>query len=108
MDSLPIYILVLAVTGLFIFSISDAFRRRDKAFLRSVAVVVLGDIGRSPRMMYHAESFATARFQTYVVGYGGEYLKDEVTEMVLDLMLCYRFMSYSFSRAFKCAISSSE
>lgn len=71
MDSLPIYILVLAVTGLFIFSISDAFRRRDKAFLRSVAVVVLGDIGRSPRMMYHAESFATARFQTYVVGYGG-------------------------------------
>ncbi|KAI8983197.1 mannosyltransferase [Trametes punicea] len=39
--------------------------------LRSVAVLVLGDIGRSPRMMYHAESFATNRFQTYLVGYRG-------------------------------------
>ncbi|KAI0369957.1 mannosyltransferase [Pilatotrama ljubarskyi] len=39
--------------------------------LRSVAILVLGDIGRSPRMMYHAESFATNKFQTYLVGYGG-------------------------------------
>ncbi|KAH9855786.1 mannosyltransferase [Lenzites betulinus] len=39
--------------------------------LRSVAILVLGDIGRSPRMMYHTESFATNKFQTYLVGYGG-------------------------------------
>ncbi|KAI5120229.1 hypothetical protein M0805_000043 [Coniferiporia weirii] len=49
----------------------NVFRRREKAFLRSVAIVVLGDIGRSPRMMYHAESFAKAHFQTYLIGFAG-------------------------------------
>ena len=39
---------------------------------RSAAVVVLGDIGRSPRIMYHAQSFALNDFETYVVGYKGE------------------------------------
>ncbi|PAV21780.1 glycosyltransferase family 33 [Pyrrhoderma noxium] len=71
MDDYAGYILVLALAGIFVFSLSNAFKKRDKAFLRSVVIVVLGDIGRSPRMMYHAESFATARFKTYVVGYGG-------------------------------------
>ena len=45
---------------------------RQRPALRSVAILVLGDIGRSPRMMYHAESFATNKFQTYLIGYGGE------------------------------------
>lgn len=38
---------------------------------RSVAIVVLGDIGRSPRIMYHAQSFAANEFETYIVGYQG-------------------------------------
>jgi beta-1,4-mannosyltransferase len=41
--------------------------------LRSVAVIVLGDVGRSPRMMYHAESFAKLGFDTYLIGYRGEW-----------------------------------
>ncbi|KIJ60116.1 glycosyltransferase family 33 protein [Hydnomerulius pinastri MD-312] len=44
-------------------------RRRPK--LRSVAILVLGDVGRSPRMMYHAESFAKLGFKTYLIGYRG-------------------------------------
>ncbi|KAI0825399.1 mannosyltransferase [Trametes gibbosa] len=44
---------------------------RPRPTLRSVAILVLGDIGRSPRMMYHTESFATNKFQTYLVGYDG-------------------------------------
>jgi len=40
---------------------------------RSVALVVLGDIGRSPRMLYHAQSFAAAGFKTYIVAYKGEF-----------------------------------
>ncbi|KAJ6626999.1 mannosyltransferase [Mycena sp. CBHHK59/15] len=44
---------------------------RNQHSLRSVAIVVLGDIGRSPRMMYHAESFAENDFFTELVGYGG-------------------------------------
>lgn len=41
--------------------------------LRSVAIIVLGDVGRSPRMMYHAESFAKLGFSTYLIGYRGEW-----------------------------------
>ena len=42
-----------------------------RPFYRSVAILVLGDIGRSPRMMYHSESFAQHEFETFVVGYKG-------------------------------------
>ncbi|WVQ70654.1 hypothetical protein IAR50_000176 [Cryptococcus sp. DSM 104548] len=35
----------------------------------SATVLVLGDIGRSPRMMYHADSFAKNQWPTHVVGY---------------------------------------
>jgi hypothetical protein len=38
---------------------------------RTVAIVVLGDIGRSPRMMYHAQSFASHDFTTYIIAYRG-------------------------------------
>ena len=46
-------------------------RPTPRPALRSVAILVLGDIGRSPRMMYQAESFAKNNFLTYLVGYGG-------------------------------------
>ncbi len=36
----------------------------------SAIVLVLGDIGRSPRMMYHAESLARHEWETSVIGYG--------------------------------------
>ncbi|KAJ6573957.1 mannosyltransferase [Mycena vulgaris] len=47
------------------------FKPRNQHSLRSVAIVVLGDIGRSPRMMYHAESFMENDFFTDLIGYGG-------------------------------------
>ncbi|KAF7340142.1 Chitobiosyldiphosphodolichol beta-mannosyltransferase [Mycena venus] len=50
------------------------FRPRSQHSLRSVAIVVLGDIGRSPRMMYHAESFLENDFFTDIIGYGGSTL----------------------------------
>ena len=43
----------------------------EKPTLRSVAILVLGDMGRSPRMMYHAESWARNGFETYLIGYRG-------------------------------------
>ncbi|KAL1732673.1 glycosyltransferase family 33 protein [Schizophyllum commune] len=46
-------------------------RPRNQHSLRSVAILVLGDIGRSPRMMYHAQSFAECNFVTDVIGYNG-------------------------------------
>ncbi len=45
---------------------------RNPPRLRSAAVLVLGDIGRSPRMMYHSESLAKSGFETYVIGNQGE------------------------------------
>ncbi|XP_041362598.1 chitobiosyldiphosphodolichol beta-mannosyltransferase-like [Gigantopelta aegis] len=37
----------------------------------AVCVVVLGDIGRSPRIQYHAASFAREGFNVDIVGYAG-------------------------------------
>jgi beta-1,4-mannosyltransferase len=39
----------------------------------SVQVVVLGDIGRSPRMQYHAISLAKHGARVDIVGYNGEF-----------------------------------
>lgn len=46
--------------------------------VKRVYIVVLGDIGRSPRMQYHAMSFATAGFEVYLFGYGGSELHSEL------------------------------
>ena len=38
---------------------------------RRVHVVVLGDVGRSPRMQFHALSLANIGFEVYMFGYLG-------------------------------------
>jgi beta-1,4-mannosyltransferase len=38
---------------------------------KNVCIIVLGDIGRSPRIQYHALSFAKHGFNVTIVGYGG-------------------------------------
>lgn len=35
-------------------------------------VLVIGDVGRSPRIMYHAQSLAQLGWTTTVVGYRGQ------------------------------------
>ncbi|GAA5973451.1 hypothetical protein JCM11641_006468 [Rhodosporidiobolus odoratus] len=47
---------------------------------KSVALVVLGDIGRSPRMLYHAQSFASAGYRTAIVAYRGSSPPRELAE----------------------------
>lgn len=70
MAELLVYALVVCAALWTIWSLVRM--RQPQVLLRSVAIVVLGDIGRSPRMMYHAESFASIGFETYLVGYTGE------------------------------------
>ena len=48
-----------------------------------VCVVVLGDVGRSPRMQYHALSLADGGFSVDVVGYGGR-----VCYLIADYYCC--------------------
>ncbi|HEY4187307.1 MAG TPA: glycosyltransferase [Polyangia bacterium] len=43
-----------------------------------VAVVVLGDLGRSPRMQYHALALANEGCDVDLIGYGGRPVDDEV------------------------------
>ena len=69
--SLVFYVVILLFLG-FLFSITwNALKPHSNHSSRSVAILVLGDIGRSPRMMYHAQSFADTGFVTYLIGYGG-------------------------------------
>ena len=42
---------------------------------RSICIVVLGDVGRSPRMQYHALSFIRTGFSVELIGYRGISLK---------------------------------
>ena len=46
---------------------------------KNVTLVVLGDIGRSPRMQYHALSFAQIGWTVDFVGYDGKRLLAWVT-----------------------------
>lgn len=45
--------------------------RAGRAPSKSIAVIVLGDVGRSPRMMYHAQSLAQAGFEVLLIGFAG-------------------------------------
>lgn len=45
----------------------------------NVAVIVLGDVGRSPRMQYHARSLLQNKCQVTLIGYDGEDLIPDLT-----------------------------
>ncbi|XP_058797980.1 chitobiosyldiphosphodolichol beta-mannosyltransferase [Phymastichus coffea] len=49
--------------------IAFLFKRRQRT--ESVCIIVLGDVGRSPRMQYHAASFAKEQYAVEIVGYKG-------------------------------------
>ncbi|EUC35794.1 glycosyltransferase family 33 protein [Bipolaris zeicola 26-R-13] len=54
---------------------------------RSVQVVVLGDIGRSPRMQYHALSFAKHGARVTLIGYQeSEILPEIVSNPLIDII----------------------
>ncbi|RDB29215.1 Chitobiosyldiphosphodolichol beta-mannosyltransferase [Hypsizygus marmoreus] len=67
---IPQFIVIVIVSWI-AWSVWSFFKPRDQHSLRSVAIIVLGDIGRSPRMMYHAQSFAENDFVTDIIGYRG-------------------------------------
>ncbi|MBE7179636.1 MAG: hypothetical protein INR71_00215 [Terriglobus roseus] len=52
----------------------DRLEIRPQTGQKSVQIVVLGDIGRSPRMQYHAVSFAKHGGRVDLIGYLGRNL----------------------------------
>lgn len=66
---LVVYVLIGRIAKYYAFeSNAHIFRTRPV-----VQVVVMGDIGRSPRMQYHALSLVDAGCQVDFIGYNGEY-----------------------------------
>lgn len=63
--------------------------RGERTDLKSIVVVVLGDIGRSPRMQYHAASLASHGVRVSLVGYEGERCISAIEND--PLITCYRF-----------------
>lgn len=64
---------------LIILAVCRTYSRRSKSG-KNVCVVVLGDIGRSPRMQYHAISFAKEEFTVNIIGYPGSLPMKEIRE----------------------------
>ncbi|OCF75995.1 hypothetical protein I204_03292 [Kwoniella mangroviensis CBS 8886] len=65
----PIFLIIVAPWTLFFVMLIQRTTMRPSR--RNTAVVlVIGDIGRSPRMMYHTSSLAKHDIETWMVGYG--------------------------------------
>lgn len=62
------YVLFGKLLGMYIFDNTGALGVRKRLM---VQVVVLGDIGRSPRMRYHAASLADSGCTVDLIGYTG-------------------------------------
>lgn len=71
---------------------------------KKVTVVVLGDLGRSPRMLYHAQSLAKENFEVHLVGFAGSTLPKAIGDSnnitVHYLAPCPDFRSCKFSSLF--------
>ncbi|XP_068945945.1 chitobiosyldiphosphodolichol beta-mannosyltransferase isoform X4 [Petaurus breviceps papuanus] len=71
-------IVALIVLALALGPLLFVWRARRWPRGRSVCVVVVGDVGRSPRMQYHALSLARRGFDVTLLGYSGSKPHDEL------------------------------
>lgn len=107
-----IYIILIFLVSLPILSyLGNLYERRLKSDWKNICVLVLGDIGRSPRMQYHAISFAKEGFIVDVVGYPGSPPMREIREntririhylrpppeMQNGILLAHLFIKFCFS-----------
>ncbi|KAI4893932.1 hypothetical protein NFI96_018183 [Prochilodus magdalenae] len=84
--SLPWALLPVAVVA-FIFVLARSLKSRDESAQRNACVLVLGDLGRSPRMQYHALSLSRHGYNVTLIGFLGtkphqDVLEDERIDIV--------------------------
>lgn len=72
-----IYIYLLCAIPLILLIIRRLWIKSRKD-IKNVCIVVFGDLGRSPRMQYHALSFAKEGFNVDFIGYRGSAPLDEI------------------------------
>jgi len=70
-----------------------------------VSVVVLGDVGRSPRMRYHALALASALAEVDVVGYAGSALHPAVRDHAILTRAAPRYVHSAIGRLPRVAIA---
>lgn len=58
-----------------IYLLKNKLRLKNKNNLKSLTIVVLGDIGRSPRMLFHSKSLIQNDFIINIVAYKGKVLQ---------------------------------
>eukprot|EP00747_Dinoflagellata_sp_TGD_P018489 gnl/TRDRNA2_/TRDRNA2_126531_c0_seq1.p1 gnl/TRDRNA2_/TRDRNA2_126531_c0~~gnl/TRDRNA2_/TRDRNA2_126531_c0_seq1.p1 ORF type:complete len:505 (+),score=65.07 gnl/TRDRNA2_/TRDRNA2_126531_c0_seq1:68-1516(+) len=73
---------------LLILSVAILLARRSSDKAKAVTVLVLGDIGRSPRMQYHALSLAKHGCYVSLVGYPGAQCLEEVAACP-EIRICH-------------------
>lgn len=73
-----------------------ALKWREEDGKGRVAVIVLGDLGRSPRMQYHALSLCREGYEVEFVGYGGKNIHVATSTHIetLDVYTCtiYKYL----------------
>ncbi|XP_042170856.1 chitobiosyldiphosphodolichol beta-mannosyltransferase-like isoform X2 [Oncorhynchus tshawytscha] len=75
----------VTVTAVLVSQLLRKLRRRDALTERRVCVLVLGDIGRSPRMQYHALSLSKHGYSVTFVGFPvGPRVVSYVTKVILQ------------------------
>ena len=71
-----LFLLLVPLIALF-FSIRARFKPPDKLI---ISLLVLGDLGHSPRMQYHAISLSKRYKKVYFIGYRGSTLSHEILD----------------------------
>ncbi|KAI9356924.1 hypothetical protein BD770DRAFT_101876 [Pilaira anomala] len=74
------YVLFGKLVGMYVFDNTGSTGMRKRLM---VQVVVLGDIGRSPRMRYHATSLADSGCTVDLIGYKGKYIHTYINPPIL-------------------------
>lgn len=78
---LGISFLILFFVLVCLFATKNKSNRNSK----NVCVIVLGDLGRSPRMNYHCLSFANLGYNVSFIGYKGFTLICSLTYRIINL-----------------------
>ena len=71
------YVLVVSTITALAMLLLISIKWRAQQGSEVVTIVVLGDIGRSPRMQYHAMSLVKTGYQVDFVGFGGEFAQSK-------------------------------
>lgn len=73
-------LIVSFLSPLFILLILLSSVRTKNTRRKSICIVVLGDLGRSPRMQYHAQSFLNEGYFVDLVAYSGSAPLESLTK----------------------------